>query len=468
MTRSAIALSVVAWLATACSGPPLYGWHRARLSEEFRAGSSVQSFADYLELEQRLFAELDRDVYAKNEVAGEGVAPFRYTPGSISDPREADPNWNRSFEWPTPSPRGAVLLLHGMSDSPYSLRALGEAARTAGFHVLGLRLPGHGTAPSGLKHVRARDMRAATRLGVAHLARAVGDRPIHLVGYSTGASLALDYALDAIEGDAAVTPASLVLVSPAIRVHPASGFAGVKTALANLPGLEHLAWWSVMPEFDPFNYNSFASNAGLVVHQLTRSVDSRVAALRQRERTLPPMLVFKSAVDATVTLEAVVDRLLGQLPPGGDELVLFDLNRFAYITPLMNDDPGPFTERLLSESGLPFALTAIRNRAADSRQAASWHKPALASEAGPPVPLDLAWPEGVASLSHVAVPFPPDDPLYGQGPPHGDRVFLGNLAIRGERGLLRIPESWLLRMRFNPFYEVLEGRFLAWLDAPGT
>ena len=57
-----------------------------------------------------------------------------------------------------------MLLLHGMSDAPYSLRALGEALHARGFHVLGLRLPGHGTAPSGLVTATWEDMAAAVAL----------------------------------------------------------------------------------------------------------------------------------------------------------------------------------------------------------------------------------------------------------------------------------------------------------------
>jgi hypothetical protein len=75
----------------------------------------------------------------------------------------------------------------------------------------------------------------------------------------------------------------------------------------------------------------------------------------------------------------------------------------------------------------------------------------------------------VISLSHVALPFPPDDPLYGQRPPENDDLlFLGEMAIQGERGLLKIPTDWLLRLRYNPFYDYLERRVLEWVtDARG-
>jgi hypothetical protein len=80
----------------------------------------------------------------------------------------------------------------------------------------------------------------------------------------------------------------------------------------------------------------------------------------------------------------------------------------------------------------------------------------------------MTWPAGVISLSHVAMPFPPDDPLYGQSDPgDSDAVFLGNLAIKGERGLLKLPADWLLRLRHNPFYDYLETRAVDWLEQNG-
>ena len=81
-------------------------------------------------------------------------------------------------------------------------------------------------------------------------------------------------------------------------------------------------------------------------------------------------------------------------------------------------------------------------------------------------PLDLAWPPGVYSLSHVALPFPPDDMLYGAGPFDDEELHLGNLALYGERGLLRISPSDILRLRWNPFHDYLERRTLEFLAEP--
>ena len=79
--------------------------------------------------------------------------------------------------------------------------------------------------------------------------------------------------------------------------------------------------------------------------------------------------------------------------------------------------------------------------------------------------LGMQWPDGVISLSHVALPFPADDPIYGAGPPPSeDTIFLGESNIRGERNLLRIPASLLIRLRHNPFFPYLERRTLDWIE----
>jgi alpha-beta hydrolase superfamily lysophospholipase len=449
-----------------CRGLPLKPWHTENLTEEFTADQAheIRNFEDYRKLEDRLFAQLEEKVYADTPTGPE-YALVRYSAGSAADPQRRRPNWNRSFEFAADKPIGGVLLLHGMSDSPYSLKALGEILKEGDYWVIGLRLPGHGTAPSGLRHIRWQDMAAAVQLGVVHLASKVGQKPIHIVGYSNGAPLALNYTLDAYENDALTVPASLVLISPAIGLHPAAALAKWKRRLSLLPGLGGLAWLSVMPEFDPYKYNSFATNAAEQVHGLTRSVTRRLAARARSNANpiLPPTLVFKSTVDATVSTDAVVDRLLNHLKPDRHELVLFDINRFAAKSSLLISDPAPFTARLTADKSLPFVLTLVTNENPEIRAVVARRKPPLSTEVSTTLPLNLAWPRGVISLSHVALPFAPDDPLYGQGPPgKDDMLFLGQMAIQGERDLLKIPYSFLVRIRYNPFYDFLETRVLEW------
>jgi len=471
---SLIAVVVLACFIGCSSAPPLENWHTEKLSEDFtleKSKKEVTDFDDYLELEDRLFRQLDQEIYAENPT-GPAYSLERYSSGSAVDPRRDAPDWNRSFEF-AGNGKGGVLLLHGMSDSPYSIRALAQALNRRGYRVIGIRLPGHGTIPSGLKYTSWQDMAAAVELAMNQLnadpeTRSAG---VHLIGYSTGATLALDFALKAINDPDIPVPDSLVLISPAIRVHAAARFAGFKNGISAVPGLGSLAWLTVMSEFDPYKYNSFATNAGTQVHRITTDVDRRIRALSQTPTMadFPPVLVFKSTVDFTVSTDALVDSLMKRLPPDKNELVLFDINRQASIkSTLLVADPGPLTRRLLQESDLPFAVTFITNESDSVSSVHARYKAPFSLEPSGPEMLGLSWPRGVISLSHVALPFPPDDPLYGQFPPEGDgKIYLGDLAFRGERGLLKLPEDWLLRMRYNPFFPYLEMRVFNWLEHPG-
>lgn len=459
------------------SGPPVQPWHSVELQEELTAerAGEVRSLEDYRRLEDRLDQELDAKVFAVTPTGPEH-ALVRYSPGSASDPRRRQPNWNRTFELGPEDAAGGVLLLHGMSDGPYSLRALGESLAGRGYRVLGLRMPGHGTAPAGLRTVTWEDMAAATRLGVRHLAETLGDKPIHLMGYSTGAALALDYTLSALEGSGndAPLPASLVLVSPAIGITRLAAITPWVDRLARLPGLEQLAWTANLPEFDPFNYNSFTVNASVQVHRMTRSVAARVRTLAAKGpiAAFPPTLLLLTTVDATVSPDAVADQLLKHLAPDGHELILYDINRFAIKSPLIVADTGPLTDRLMGDAALPFAVTLIANVSPESQYVEARRKPPFTADPVSREPLHLAWPDDAMSLSHVDLPFPPDDPLYGRYPPEvRGQVFLGQLAIRGERGVLKIPAQWLLRLRHNPFYDYQERRVLEWIErasGPGS
>ena len=180
---------------------------------------------------------------------------------------------------------------------------------------------------------------------------------------------------------------------------------------------------------------------------------------------MPPLLVVKSAVDATVSNEAVVDDLLLQVAEGGHELLMFDVNRVDSNSSMLVAEPGPLTSRLSSAAELPFNYTLVANRSTATREVSARYRPAHSAAVTEEQPLDVAWPTGVVSLSHVALPFPQDDPLYGaQAPQDPDQLFLGRQSLQGERGLMRMNPAFLFRLRHNPFYDYLEQRVVGWLE----
>ena len=82
------------------------------------------------------------------------------------------------------SARGAVVLLHGLTDSPYSVRHLAENYQQHGFVAVVPRLPGHGTAPGALTDVDWEAWLAHRASAVREATRLTGTISLHLVGYS--------------------------------------------------------------------------------------------------------------------------------------------------------------------------------------------------------------------------------------------------------------------------------------------
>ena len=80
-------------------------------------------------------------------------------------------------------------------------------------------------------------------------------------------------------------------------------------------------------------------------------------------------------------------------------------------------------------------------------------------------PLSALYPDDVYSLSHVAVPFPLSDGLYGLDPDPVEKfgIRLGDIAARGEYGALVVGVDMLVRMSSNPFFPYLEERVAAGL-----
>jgi len=460
---------VVAYASGLRSHGELAPWHTVRLDREFVAGGSgdTRTLDDYRRIEDAVFAQLSREVYGAVEPSLQRVAN-RYAAGSRADPNRAPTNWNKTFELSADPARGAALLLHGMSDSPYSLRAIGEDLNGLGFQVLGLRLPGHGTTPAGLVHADWQDFAAATRLGARYLrARLPPDRPLYIVGYSNGAALAVEYALARLQGEDLPEPQGLILLSPAIGVSPVAALATWQSRLSRLPGLGVLGWTSLAPEYDPYKYQSFAVNAGVQVHALTQVIDRRMTQLAAAGRTaeIPPILAFQSIADATVSAPALVRVLFNRLQGASSQLVAFDVNRHAEVDALFLPDAAPGVEPLLHQSMLPFDLTLLTNASSRSSAIVSLRR---RPGAGDPArtETDLVWPVGMFSLSHVAVPFAPDDPVYGANrPEEPELLYLGRMEALGEKGLLAVPAADLFRLRFNPFFPYVRQRIREFVAA---
>ena len=62
--------------------------------------------------------------------------------------------------------RGVAVLLHGLTDSPYSLQHIARRYRDLGYVAVAIRLPAHGTVPGALTEVRWEKMAGGNPPGV--------------------------------------------------------------------------------------------------------------------------------------------------------------------------------------------------------------------------------------------------------------------------------------------------------------
>lgn len=439
-------------------------WHRIILDEEFTAKDAKPHYRweDYLAQETRLFAQLQK-VLTDNPRDD----AYRYQFNSPLNALTHTQNWNRSFVLKPEKIQAGIVMLHGLSDSPYSVRNLALHLQQQGFYVIAVRLPGHGTLPTGLLGAQWEDWAAATQLAVQELQQQVGDnKEIYLLGYSTGAALAVNYALDAQKNNELPQPKKLVLLSPMFGVSKFASFSKSLELLARLPFFSAKRWLSKMPEYNPFKYNSFAVNAGWQAHRLTKHLMIRIQAkkLQKELANFPPTLSFQSLVDSTVSTTAIEEYFYRALPANNSELVIFDINRNQNLAPITRTDSNDTLALLFKPIELNYDLVKISNVNSSSDQVSEWRRPAGTLD-NKETPLSLEYPRGVYSLSHIAVPFPLNDPTYGLEPDEKEfyGIRLGNLNLRGEKNTLILSADVNQRLNANPFYAYMEQRIDDWL-----
>ncbi len=321
-------------------------------------------------------------------------------------------------------------------------------------------MPGHGTVPGALTRASWEDWAAATRLAVREARRLAPVGPLHLVGYSNGGALAVNYALEALDDSALAMPDQLVLFSPMIGITAMARFAGIAAWPSILPAFARSAWLDVEPEYNPFKYNSFPVRAAVQSRQLTLQVQEGVdrAAERGTITRLPPIHAFQSAVDYTVNASALVGSLFRHLPRNGSALVLFDLNRGAIFGPLLTQSAASAMNRLAGTGPSNYRLTLVTNEGTGDTVMVRDRAPGDTSFTA--TPTALTWPRAVFSLSHLALPFPMSDALYGLEPDMSEDfgIRIGTLALKGEIGVLTVNLGSLTRVTANPFWAYVEER----------
>lgn len=461
------ALALTIYLALAFFSrkhPDLGAEYRIEFEHEFEASLERETdWPGYLAIEDLLYAELEEKVLSGDRPDS---LVDRYSADSLTFPGNYDGDWNRSYELKAVAARGVAVLLHGLTDSPYSMLATARALVGAGYNVVAPRMPGHGFAVGGMLQARWEDWSAAIRIAVRRAMQQPGaDQSLILVGYSNGGLMAIDYALQCEEYAGLDCPDALVLISPAINVSPLAIVTNLHSAISWTSYFEKFQWQSVLPEVDPFKFTSFPKRAAWEIYRILRRTHKELARPEEIAK-LPPILTFQSAVDNTVSASAIVTLLYDRLSDNGSDLVVYDINSDNTLLHLMRGEPVNPAAYFQSLVPLKFGVTIVQNRDKDSLAVDTLTLQSGATESVI-TPSEYAWPRGVFSLSHIALPFRADDLVYGNGSgnvDNEDMIAFGALAPRGERGVMRLNSAYFLRMRYNPFFDFQQRFMIDWLD----
>jgi carboxylesterase len=218
-----------------------------------------------------------------------------------------------------------VLLCHGFTGSPQSLRPWAEYLAAAGLSVSLPRLPGHGTTWQEMSRTRWEDWFAEVDRAFDELQSR--SQEIFVMGLSMGGCLALRLA--ELRGTAV---RGLVLVNPSLTADTKL-FLLVPVLKYVVPSLKGIASDIKKPGIAETGYDRTPVKAAATLPGLWRTTQQHLAELTQ------PILVFHSATDHVVG-PASVQLLTRTLPAG--QVEVRELADSYHVATLDNDADAIF------------------------------------------------------------------------------------------------------------------------------
>jgi carboxylesterase len=222
-----------------------------------------------------------------------------------------------------------VLLCHGFTGSPQSLRPWAEYLAAAGLSVVLPRLPGHGTTWQEMARTRWEDWFAEVDRAFAEL-RAQSDE-VFVMGLSMGGCLALRLA--ELHG---ADIRGLVLVNPSITADTKLFMLAPLLKLV-VPSLKGIASDIKKEQASELGYDRVPVKAAATLPGLWKVTSEHLAEVSV------PVLVYRSATDHVVG-PASLRLLRAALPPG--QLDVIELADSYHVATLDNDAEVIFTGSL--------------------------------------------------------------------------------------------------------------------------
>ncbi len=217
-----------------------------------------------------------------------------------------------------PADGAPVLVLHGFSGSPRSMRPWAEHLAGHGFRVDLPRLPGHGTSWRELNVTGWQDWYAAAERALLHLVDSTG-QPVGVGGLSMGGALALRLAQvhpDLVRGLVLVNPV-ITIADPRLKV--------LRLIRVVTPSLGGIAGDVAKPGADEGGY------ARTPLHALDSQRRLWAAVRRELGRVRTPLLVYRSRQDHVADPSSVA---LIREATGADDRTFVVLERSYHVATL--------------------------------------------------------------------------------------------------------------------------------------
>ena len=194
------------------------------------------------------------------------------------------------FELTNTQSNKAILLIHGLTDSPYFYHDLAQFFYQQGFTVRTVLLPGHATAPSELLKTSYQEWQQAAQYAIKRTLLDFDE--VFLGGFSTGGALIFDYLMQQERADSKIK--GLFMWSLASKAK--SDFAWLAEYVNYIPFVN---WLVLDADMDFAKYESFPYNAAAQAHHLmSRIVGDN--ALKNRKIHDIPIFAVASEHDQTI------------------------------------------------------------------------------------------------------------------------------------------------------------------------
>ncbi|MGJ8693079.1 MAG: alpha/beta hydrolase [Thalassotalea sp.] len=315
-------------------------------------------------------------------------------------------------------PTKAMVLIHGLTDSPFLFHDLADFFYQQGFTVRTLLLPGHGTAPSDLLDVSYQDWQQAADYIID---RTLLDfDQVYLGGFSTGGALIFNHLMQQKTVNSKIK--GMLMWSPASKA---------KSELAWLAGyidyLPFVDWVDKDADIDFAKYESFPFNAGAQVHKLMSKIIGDDARDANKAHNIP-LFVVASEHDQTIDTASTL-QLINFWHSGG--------NNAAKSTTLM------------------YFGDVVKARKKLNKNIAVLAPDCLESEC-----------QKIANIAHTATTNSPDNPHYGQAGKYQNcghylteladyrQCKMGEQNVKGEITEQNLAlHKPLQRLTYNPYYQ---------------